>query len=65
MTVNNAKAYFKSIPALLFPAALLGETLSGSLVAGAVVILGGAAFGVPLRERKKAVQTTAPMKEIL
>lgn len=43
--------YIEPLSALLFSAALLGETLSLLQVVGAVLILGGAAFGLLFREK--------------
>ena len=43
--------YLEPLSALLFSAALLGETLSFVQIVGAVLILGGAAFGELFRQR--------------
>ena len=53
--------YLEPLSALLFSAALLGESLGFTQIVGAVLILGGAAFGELFRRNElKAVSTNEP-----
>jgi drug/metabolite transporter (DMT)-like permease len=54
--------YIEPLSALLFSAALLGETLSALQIAGAVLILGGAAFGERFRGKPALAQPAVPVK---
>ena len=49
--------YLEPLSALLFSAALLGETLNPLQIAGAALILGGAAFGELFRPKRMLPQT--------
>jgi drug/metabolite transporter (DMT)-like permease len=49
--------YIEPLSALLFSAALLGETLNPLQIAGAALILGGAAFGELFRPKTRLPQT--------
>ncbi|MGE4273671.1 MAG: EamA family transporter [Desulfitobacterium sp.] len=53
---SDPRHYLEPLSALLFSAALLGEKLTPSQLVGALLILGGAAFG----ELKKSRDVTLP-----
>ena len=55
--------YLEPLSALLFSALLLGETLSWLQLAGAILILGGAAFGELYRGKPQLAQKVAPVPE--
>ncbi|WP_338785848.1 EamA family transporter [Metabacillus sp. FJAT-53654] len=48
--------YFEPLSALDFSASILGEKLSLVQIAGALLILGGAAFGELLRSKKNELR---------
>jgi drug/metabolite transporter (DMT)-like permease len=54
--------YLEPLSALLFSAALLGETLSLVQIVGAGLILGGAAFGELLRQRQLRPKYATPLE---
>ena len=54
--------YLEPLSALLFSAALLGETLSLLQIVGAVLILGGAAFGELFRGKRMVAQPATPVE---
>ena len=54
--------YLEPLSALLFSAALLGEKLSLLQIVGAVLILGGAAFGELFRGKRMVAQTATPLE---
>jgi drug/metabolite transporter (DMT)-like permease len=54
--------YLEPLSALLFSAALLGETMSLFQIVGAVLILGGAAVGELFRGKTMVAQTVEPVK---
>ncbi len=56
--------YVEPLSALLFSAALLGETLSLLQTIGAVLILSGAAFGELFREKKIIVRIGSPQQDL-
>jgi drug/metabolite transporter (DMT)-like permease len=47
--------YLEPLSALIFSAALLGETLSFAQIVGALLILGGAAFGELFHQQRSAI----------
>jgi RarD protein len=54
--------YLEPLSALLFSAALLGETMSLFQIVGAVLILGGAAVGERFRGKTMVAQAVEPVK---